>query len=110
MKETRNDFTGTCFVCGKSGHKKQDCWKNPDKKKNSEKAFTVSEHGSGGWRSHICPFQVEFVEIRSLSKSVSNSIANGKTVLTAGGGTIRVVLKNKKPIRIEDVLYVRAGS
>ena len=112
MKETRNDFTGTCFVCGKSGHKKQDCWKNPDKKKSSEQAFTVSEHGSGGWlldsgaSSHMCPFQDEFVDIRPLNNSVSISIANGETMLAAGVGTIRVILKNKKPIRIEDVLYV----
>lgn len=111
-KETRNKFYGTCFVCGKQGHKKQDCWKNPDKKKNSEQAFTVSEHGSEGWlldsgaSSHMCPFQDDFMEIRSLNRSVSISIANGETVLAAGVGTIRVVLKNKKPIRIEDVLYV----
>uniref|UniRef100_A0AAV1VEP3 CCHC-type domain-containing protein n=1 Tax=Peronospora matthiolae TaxID=2874970 RepID=A0AAV1VEP3_9STRA len=42
-KEARNKFTGTCFTCGKHGHKKQDCWKNPDKKKSSEQAFTYSE-------------------------------------------------------------------
>uniref|UniRef100_A0AAV1TX07 CCHC-type domain-containing protein n=1 Tax=Peronospora matthiolae TaxID=2874970 RepID=A0AAV1TX07_9STRA len=40
-KEARNNFTRTCFICGKHGHKKQDCWKKSDKKKSFEQAFTV---------------------------------------------------------------------
>ena len=51
----------------------------------------------------MCPFQDEFVELR---RTVCISIANGEKVLAAGVGTIRVVLKTKKSIRIEDVLYV----
>lgn len=72
----------------------------------------MGEHGSEGWlldsgaSSHMCPFKKRFVEIRSLNRSVGISIANGKTFLAAGVGTIRTVLKNKKPISIEDVLYV----
>lgn len=54
----------------------------------------------------MCPFRDEFVEIRSLHRSVEISIANGETVTAAGIGIMHVVLKNKKPIRIEDVLYV----
>ena len=54
----------------------------------------------------MCPFQDEFVELRALNRTVCISIANGEKVLAAGVGTIRVVLKNKKPIRIEDILYV----
>ena len=111
-KVPRNKFPGTCFVCGKYGHKKQDCWMNPDKKKSSEQAFTVSEVGCEGWlldsgaSSHMCPFKNDFVELRSLNRAVTVSIANGETVMAAGVGTIRVVLRNKKPIKIEDVLYV----
>ena len=54
----------------------------------------------------LCPFQDKFVENRSLKRSVSISIRNGEIVLTAEVGTIRVILKNKKQIRIEDVLHV----
>ena len=46
------------------------------------------------------------MEIRSLNRSVGISIANGEAVMAAGVGTIRVFLKNKKLICIEDVLYV----
>nr|CCA27886.1 putative polyprotein [Albugo laibachii Nc14] len=111
-KETRNKFAGTCFICNKYGHKKQDCWKNLDRKKNIEQAFTVGEYGIEGWlldsgaSSHMCPFQDEFVEIRSLNKPVGILIPNRETVLAAVVGTIRIILANKKPIRIEDVLYV----
>nr|CCA24076.1 putative polyprotein [Albugo laibachii Nc14] len=111
-KETRNKFAGTCFICNKYGHKEQHCWKNPDRKMNIEQAFTVGEYGTEGWlldsggSSHVCPFQDEFMEVRSLNKPVGISIANGETVLAAGVGTIRIISANKKPIRIEDVLYV----
>uniref|UniRef100_A0AAV1V209 Polyprotein n=1 Tax=Peronospora matthiolae TaxID=2874970 RepID=A0AAV1V209_9STRA len=111
-KESRNKFTGTCFICGKHGHKKQDCWKNSDKKKSSEQAFTVGEQCSDGWlldsgaSSHMCPFQDDFAEIRPLNESVGVSIAIGQTIMADGVGKIRVLLKKKKLIRNEDLSYV----
>ena len=102
-KEARYKFAGTCYICGKKGHKQQDCWKKYEKKQNGEQAFTVIEHDAEGWlldgsaSSHMCPFENEFVDI---------SIANEETFRADGVGTIRVVLKNQKPIRIENVLYV----
>ena len=95
-KETRNTFTGTCLVCGKKVHKKQECWNNPDRKQNGEQEFTVSEQEAEGWlhdsgaSSHMCPFKGEFVRIRSLKRSVEISVANGETVPAAGVGTIPV--------------------
>ena len=56
-------------MCGKKGNKKQDCWKNPDKKQNGEEAFTVSNKATEGWlldsgaSSHMCPYKNEFMEI-----------------------------------------------
>ncbi|CEG41686.1 polyprotein [Plasmopara halstedii] len=83
-----------------------------DNKKQDEQAFMGCERGSDGWlldsgaTSHMCPFQDEFDDIRPLDRPIVISVANGGKVLAAGIGTIRVILKNKKPIRIEDVLYV----
>nr|CCA27162.1 putative polyprotein [Albugo laibachii Nc14] len=54
----------------------------------------------------MCPFHDEFTEIRPLDKLVLISVANGVQVEAQGIGTIRVMLHNLKPIRIEDVLYV----
>ena len=72
----------------------------------------MSEQEFEGWllnsgaSSHMCPFKNEFVEARPLDRVVDISIANGETVKADGAETIRVVRKNQKAIRIEDVLYV----
>ena len=64
----------------------------------------MSEQDCMGWlldsSSHMCPFQDIYVELRLQNRTVCISIANGEEVLAAGAGTIRVVLKNRKPIRI----------
>ena len=68
-KEARHKIAGTCYICGKKGHKQQDCWKNSEKKQNGEQAFTVSEQDAEEWlldsgaSSHMCPFENEFVEV-----------------------------------------------
>ena len=43
-------FEGKCYHCNKSGHKKTDCWKNVQHKKQyNEQAFTVCEDMAEGW-------------------------------------------------------------
>nr|CCA18130.1 putative polyprotein [Albugo laibachii Nc14] len=102
---------GKCFNCNQYGHKKIDCKKNRSVQ-NAEKAFTYSNGSHGGWildngaSSHMCPFQEEFADIRSLEKPVLISVANGVQGEAKGIGTIRIILPNSRPIHIEDVLYV----
>ena len=112
-KESRNKFSGKFFVCNKYGHKKQDCWKNLDKKKkNTEQEFTVGENGrmvgySTVVRVVTCAhFGMSLWRFALCTSRLELFVANGESVTADGIGTIRVVLKNKKPIRIEDVLYV----
>ena len=52
------------------------------------------------------PYEEEFNDIRPLKNTIHIIIANGKQVAARGIGTIRVVLKNKTPIRIDSVLFV----
>ena len=78
----------------------------------NEQAFTVCEDMAEGWlldsgaSSHMCPFKEEFSELRPLKNQTYISIANGNKVSAGGIGTVPVILKNKTPIRIEDVLHV----
>ena len=102
-----------CQYCKRTNHAAQDCWYNPSKRRSSkEQAFTVSEHYTDGWvldsgaSSHMCPIQDEFSDIRPLDMPIPISVANGGRIMAVGVGTIRVTLKNSKPIRIENVLYV----
>nr|CCA26791.1 putative retroelement pol polyprotein [Albugo laibachii Nc14] len=77
-----------------------------------EKAFTCSNISHRGWildngaSSHMCPFQVEFTDIRFLQKTVLISVANRAQVEAKEIGTIRVILTNSRPIPFEDILYV----
>ncbi|CEG38640.1 FOG: Transposon-encoded proteins with TYA, reverse transcriptase, integrase domains in various combinations [Plasmopara halstedii] len=48
----------------------------------------------------------DFDEFRPLDKPIAISAVSGGKVLVAGIETIRVILKNKKPTRIQNVLYV----
>ena len=56
----------------------------------------MSEQEDEGWlhysdaSSHMCPFKDAFVKIRSLTRSVKISVANGETFPAAAVGTIPV--------------------
>ena len=102
-----------CQYCKRTNHAAQDCWYNLSKKRSiKEQSFTVSEHYTDCWvldsgaSSHMCPIQDEFSDIRPLDMPIPISVANGGRIMAVGVGTIRVTLKNSKPIRIENVLYV----
>nr|CCA26539.1 putative polyprotein [Albugo laibachii Nc14] len=82
------------------------------KKQYNEQAFTVCEDMVEGWlldsgaSSHMCPFKEAFSEIRPLKKDTYISIANGSKISAQGIGIVPVILENKTPIRIENILYV----
>ncbi|KAI9909085.1 hypothetical protein PsorP6_014813 [Peronosclerospora sorghi] len=101
------------FLCNKIGHKRQDCRNGQGKKTRSDKLeFTVSDQSSEGWllesgaSSHVRPSKNEFAELEMLKNPINITIANGSEVLAMGVGTVRVMLKNENPIKIEEVLFV----
>ena len=82
------------------------------KKQYNEQPSTVCEDMAEGWllysgaSGHMCPFKEEFSELRPLKDQTYISIANGNKVSAGGLGTVPVILKNKTPIRIENLVYV----
>lgn len=105
-------FQGKCFLCGKFGHKKEDCYSNPDNRKKQEHAFSATTATSGSWlldsgaSSHMCPAREEFDEIRPFETPVPISIANGCEVKALGTGSVPIVLSDGTLIRAFDVLWV----
>ncbi|KAI9906146.1 hypothetical protein PsorP6_013784 [Peronosclerospora sorghi] len=94
------------------GHKRQDCRNGQDKKtRPDELAFTVSNQRSEGWlldsgaSSHMCPRKNEFAELEILKNPIKITVTNGSEVLDMGIGTVRVMLKIEKTIKIEGVLF-----
>ena len=110
-------FNGKCFLCGKFGHKKNDCYKNSDegngKGEKQEHAFSAATNGlSSGWlldsgaSSHMCPVKNEFASIELFKEPVPISIANGWEVKALGTGNVPLTLKDGTLVRMYDVLFV----
>ena len=130
---SKRSFNGTCFSCGKRGHRASECQmvddgqsndRNGDKSNSSDGseqcasgafAFTGIETNAGsglnnnkwladsGATSHMCPRKDWFIDLKPCDGLVK--VANGVKARIAGEGTVRILSRGKE-MSIKNVLFV----
>lgn len=122
QKHIKVKFTGQCHHCGKKGHKKSECWKFREEKKQ-EQANSASAGSSGekfavftavysssvnqhdiwfadsGASEHMTNRREWFETFEPINKGeMTITLGNGQVVYAAGRGNIRIesIVKGKK--------------
>lgn len=95
-----NRFDGSCYTCGKRGHKSSDCFKNKSKinsvmtavlfsKENESNPKTDNWYLDSGATTHMCHIKDLFLSWSSKSKSFIET-AGGYKLVSHGTGNVKI--------------------
>ena len=106
-------FAGECWVCGRAGHKQQDCWHNPNPKskaKAAAKSTTADksakcEHcGIKGHRRSECrKLKAEQAAMAKSTPSSSTSAADGEQTAKRRKRDIAALEKQLAELKLEEL-------
>ncbi|POM64196.1 Retrotransposon Tca5 Polyprotein [Phytophthora palmivora] len=87
-------FRGSCFLCGRQGHKRADCPRNNGREGEDEFLFSAAEVSPNAWlldsgaSSHMTSDIDDFTEYEVLAGTLLITVANGERLLASGRGTV----------------------